>query len=295
MSETHPLAAAGWMAGAIASFTLMAVGGREVSDTLDTFELMTYRSLVGVVIVCTVVLAFGWTGRVHARRMGMHLGRNVAHFTGQNLWFYALAIAPMAQVVALEFTSPLWVALLAPLFLGERLTRIRLFAAFLGFTGTLIIAQPSIEHIPPGLTAAAGAAICFATTAIFTKILTRTEPIISILFWLTLMQAVFGVICAGVDGDMAAPSAATAPWLIVVGICGLSAHFCLTQALSIAPATVVMPLDFARLPVVALVGVLVYGEPLGMALVAGAAIIFAANWINLTQSGTAATRGVSAR
>jgi drug/metabolite transporter (DMT)-like permease len=201
----------------------------------------------------------------------------------------------MAQVVALEFTSPLWVALLAPLFLGERLTPIRLFAAFLGFTGTLVIAQPSIHHIPPGVIAAAAAAVCFATTAIFTKILTRTEPIISILFWLTLMQTVFGIVCAGIDGDMTLPTAATAPWLVVVGLCGLSAHFCLTQALSIAPATVVMPLDFARLPVVALVGILVYGEPLGMALVAGAAIILAANWINLTQPGTDATRGVSAR
>jgi drug/metabolite transporter (DMT)-like permease len=94
---------------------------------------------------------------------------------------------------------------------------------------------------------------------------------------------------------MTLPTATTAPWLLVVGLCGLSAHFCLTQALSIAPATVVMPLDFARLPVVALVGILVYGEPLGMALVAGAAIILAANWINLTQPGTDATRGVSAR
>lgn len=283
------------MTGAIASFTLMAVGGREVSIALDTFELMAYRSVIGLTVVCAVAVGFGMTGRIHARRMRLHFGRNIAHFTGQNLWFFALAIAPMAQVVALEFTSPLWVALLAPLFLGERLTGVRLFAAALGFTGTLVIAQPSISHIPPGLTAAAGAAVCFATTAIFTKILTRTEPIVSILFWLTLMQSAFGLICAGIDGDMVAPTLATAPWLLVVGLTGLSAHFCLTQALAIAPATVVMPLDFARLPVVALVGVLVYGEPLGMALVVGAAVIFVANWINLTQSGSGATRGVSAR
>ncbi len=293
--DPHPLAAAAWMAGAVVSFTSMAVGGREVSDTLDTFELMTYRSLVGLAVVGVVATGLGWTGRIHARRMRLHVGRNVAHFVGQNLWFYALAIAPLAQVIALEFTSPLWVALLAPLFLSERLTGIRMFAAALGFVGTLIIAQPSIEHVPPGLTAALGAAVCFATTAIFTKVLTRTEPVISILFWLTVMQSVFGLVCAGIDGNMTAPSMETAPWLLVIGVAGLSAHLCLTQALSIAPATVVMPLDFARLPVVALVGVLLYGEPLGLALVAGAAIIFTANWINITQSRHHATRGVSAR
>ena len=293
--DPHPLAAAAWMAGAVVSFTSMAVGGREVSGTLDTFELMSYRSLVGLAVIGIVATGFGWTGRIHARRMRLHLGRNAAHFVGQNLWFFALAIAPLAQVVALEFTSPLWVALLAPLFLSERLTGVRLSAAALGFTGTLIIAQPSLEHIPPGLAAAAGAAVCFATTAIFTKILTRTEPTISILFWLTAMQSVFGIVCAGIDGDMTAPSIEIVPWLLVVGIAGLSAHLCLTQALSIAPATVVMPLDFARLPVVALVGVALYGEPLGLALILGAAIIFTANWINITQSRSNAPRSVSVR
>ena len=295
MSDGRPLAATAWMAGAIVSFTSMAVGGRELSDAFDTFEIMAYRSLVGVVVVLGVARALGWTDRIRAQRMRLHLGRNVAHFAGQNLWFFALAVAPLAQVIAVEFTSPLWVALLAPLFLGEKLTAIRLGAAILGFVGTAIVAQPSLDHVPPGLLAAAGAAICFATTAIFTKRLTRNESTVSILFWLAIMQSVFGVACAAIDGDMAAPTAETAPWLLVVGVAGLGAHFCLTQALAIAPATVVMPLDFARLPVIALVGVALYSEPLGVTLVVGAVIIFTANWINMTQSRRAPTRTVSAR
>lgn len=295
MSENRALLAAAWMAGAIVSFTAMAVGGRELIADLDTFEILAYRSLIGIVVIGALVRPLGWREQVRARRMPLHLLRNAVHFAGQNLWFFAIGVAPLAQVIALEFTAPLWVALLAPLLLGERLTRMGLFAACLGFVGTLIIAQPSIDHVPPGVLAALGAAVFFAGSAILTKILTRTESVISILFWLTLMQAAFGLICAGIDGRMTLPTWAMAPWLLVVGLTGLSAHFCLTRALSIAPASVVMPLDFARLPVVGLVGVLLYDEPLGLALVVGAAIILGANWINIALAAPRTTRGVSAR
>ena len=95
------------------------------------------------------------------------------------------------------------------------------------------------------------------------------------------MQAVFGLICAGYDGDVALPTLQTLPWLVLVGCAGLLAHFCLTTALSLAPASVVMPIDFARLPIIALVGMAVYAEPLEWAVLGGAAVIFAANWINI--------------
>lgn len=293
MSDARPLAAAAWMAASIVSFAGMTVSGRELSRAYDTFEIMTYRSLVGVVVIVVCATAFRRLHRIHFRRMRLHLLRNVCHFTGQNLWFFAIAVAPLAQVIAVEFTAPLWVALLAPLVLGERLTPLRMGAACLGFVGALIVAQPRLDHIPPGLTAVAGAAVFFALSALFTKRLTRTEPVLSILFWLTLMQLVFGVVCAGLDGGIAAPRADMAHWLILVGICGLGAHFCLTQALTLAPATIVMPFDFARLPAIALVGVIVYGEPLGISLVVGAAIIIVANWINMTAGAAPRPRGVS--
>jgi drug/metabolite transporter (DMT)-like permease len=290
--EPRPLLAAGWMAGAIVSFTAMAVAGREVSVELDTFELMLYRSLIGVLIICAVALATRRTGGIRARRMGLHLVRNVSHFAGQNLWFFAITVAPLAQVIAVEFTSPLWVALLAPLILSERLTPLRAGAAGLGFAGALIVANPSLDAVPPGLLAAAVAAVGFALSAVFTKVLTRTESVISILFWLTVMQAAFGLVTAGIDGTIAVPTEALAPSLATVGVTGLTAHYCLTRALSLAPATIVMPFDFARLPVVAIVGVLLYQEPLSASLVLGGAIILAANWVNLTAE--ARTRRMAA-
>jgi drug/metabolite transporter (DMT)-like permease len=131
---------------------------------------------------------------------------------------------------------------------------------------------------------AAAAAVFFASTAILTKRLTRTETITCILFWLTTIQLGLGLVSCLWDGDMALPSAATLPWLLVIGVAGLLAHFCLTTALGMAPASIVMPMDFARLPAIAVVGVLVYAEPLQWGVLLGAALIFGANYLNILTS-----------
>lgn len=276
--------AALWMVGAIVSFSSMAIAGREAGLTLDTFEIMTYRSLVGLVIVVAILTISQSWHKVRRDRLGLHLIRNAAHFTGQNLWFFAVTLIPLAQVFALEFTSPLWVLILSPLLLGERMTRPKVLAATLGFIGILIVARPSPETLNAGIVTAAGSAIFFALTIIFTKRLTHHEGIASILLWLTLMQLVMGVAMAGWDGDIALPDAATSPWLLVIGCAGLAAHFCMTNALSVAPATVVVPVDFARLPTIAILGMILYGEALDLWILLGACVIFAANYINILDA-----------
>ena len=277
----RPLAAALWMSGSIASFSAMAVAGRQVSTIHDTFEIMMWRSLVGLVLVVAGFSALGRLREVRTDRLGSHVVRNLFHFAGQNLWFWALALIPLAQVFAIEFTSPLWVILLAALFLGERLTRMRVLAAALGFAGILIVARPDFGALEPGVIAAALSAICFAATTVLTKALTRGESIVSILFWLTAMQLVLGAAFAGWDGQMAVPTADTLPWLAVIGVAGLCAHLCLTTALSLAPAGFVVTVDFARLPVIALVGWLVFDESVAPAVFAGAGLILAGILLNL--------------
>jgi drug/metabolite transporter (DMT)-like permease len=278
------LAAALWMLGALACFSTMAVAGREISLDHDTFEIMFYRSCVGILIVASVITATRRWGEIGTGQIGLHFVRNVAHFTGQNLWFFAVSVIPLAQVFALEFTSPLWVLAMSPIFLGERITRPRAFAAFVGFVGILVVTRPFAVTLTPGVLAALGAAIGFAGSAVFTRRLTRTQTLAAILFFLTTMQAVFGLVMAAMDGDMALPTAVSAPWLVIIGFAGLMAHFCLTSALRLAPATVVMPIDFARLPLIAAIGWLLYSEQLELAVVAGAALILTANWINIRAS-----------
>lgn len=273
--------AALWMTGAIASFSFMAVAGRELAGDYDTFEIMLYRSLVGVIVVLGLTALNNRWHELRFEQYKQHFLRNLFHFTGQNLWFYAVAVVPLAQVFALEFTSPLWVALLAPLILGERLTRVRSISAVIGFIGILIVTRPNPDTFQFALLYAAAAAVFFALTMLLTKRLTRTNTITSILFFLTTIQLVFGLITAGYDGDIALPTASSLPYLVLVGLAGLLAHFCLTTALSIAPATVVVPIDFARLPVIAVVAMLLYNEPLELWVFVGAAVIFAANYLNI--------------
>lgn len=277
----RPVAASLWMLGSIVAFCSMAVAGRSIKGIHDTFELMLWRSITGFIVVVVVVAALGRLGDIKTDRLPTHVFRNVVHFIGQNLWFHALNLIALAQLFALEFTSPIWVILMAAVFLGERLTSYKIAAALLGFAGVWVVAQPDFGVIDPGVVMAALSAVFFAGTSVITKRLTRVESIVSILFWLTLMQAVLSAVAAGYDGQMTWPTAQSWPWLVLLGLAGLTAHFCLTRALSLAPASVVVPVDFARLPVIAVVGWAVYGEAVEWSTAAGAALILCGILVNL--------------
>ena len=211
----------------------------------------------------------------------MHFWRNLFHFIGQNLWFFAVTVIPLAHLFAFEFSVPIWVTLAAPFLLSEKLSTLRVTAVFIGFTGILMVTRPWAAGLSIGIIAAAFSAICFAATSIATKNLTRTEPILSILFWMTLLQLIFGLIGAGYDFDIALPTFDTIHWVIIVGLGGLLAHSCITKALTLAPATVVLPVDFTRLPIIATIGMLFYNEPLDIWVILGAIIIFGSNYINI--------------
>lgn len=269
------------MSGAILSFTGMAIAAREINGQHDSFEIMAARSLIGLALVLVIGGVTGQLGRISTQRLTGHAIRNAVHFTAQNLWFWALTMIPLAQVFALEFTSPIWVILLSPLFLGERLTRAKMGAAALGFVGILIVARPDMTNLSPGVLAAAASAIGFAATSILTKRLTRGESIIGILFWLTVFQAGFGLVTAGYDGLINWPTSQTLPWLCLIGVCGVLAHFSLTSALSLAPASFVVPIDFIRLPVIAVIAALIYAEPLDPFVLGGGAVIFLGIWISI--------------
>lgn len=282
VTDESPFRAAAWMIGAIVAFTSMAIAGRALAPIHDTFEIMTFRSFVGLGIVLIIGRYFGTLQEIRFRRIGLHVIRNASHFMGQNLWFFAITVVPLSQVFALEFTTPIWAMFLAAIFLKERLTLYQVTLAFIGFVGVLIVAKPGAGFVfSAGIIAAAIAAIGFAGAAISTRALTRTETITCILFYLTVIQAIFGLITMLYDGHANSPTWSSLPWLVLVGCAGLLAHFCLTKALSMAPAAVVMPIDFTRLPIIAVVGMLFYSEPLSWFVFLGAAIIFVANYLNI--------------
>ncbi|MGB5868843.1 MAG: DMT family transporter [Albidovulum sp.] len=283
MPPTHrPGAAALWMTGSIGGFCLMAIAARALGQDLDTFEIMLYRSIIGVLVVTAAATYTGRLAEISTSHFGLHFLRNSFHFAGQNLWLFALTLIPLAQLFALEFSYHILVALAAPVILGERLTPARAAAAAVGFVGILIVARPfGAGGLSLGLGAAVFCAVGFAGAALATKRLTRHASITCILFWLTAMQTGMGLICASWDGHIALPSVTGLPWILAIGLSGLGAHFCITKALSLAPASIVTPIDFFRLPLIAVIGMAFYAEPFDLWVFVGAAAILAANWYNL--------------
>ena len=199
--------------------------------------------------------------------------------SGQYGWFYAVGVISLAEVFALEFTTPIWTALLAFLFLKERLTVPRVAAIVLGFVGILLITRPGVEVIHPAAFAVLGAAIAYAVSYTMVKSLTATESPLTILVYMTVVQLPLSL-AFSVDGWIW-PSSTMWPWIVAVGLSGLCAHYCMARAFQQADAMLVVPLDFLRLPLIAAVGFFYYGEALNPWVLGGAVLVFAANFLNI--------------
>ena len=182
-----PVQAALWMGGTVLSFALMGVCGRELSTELNTFQTLFWRSLSGGVAILPLLFHQGW-GHVRTQRPAAQIARNLFNFLGQYGWFYAIGVISLAEVFALDFTTPIWTALLAFLFLKERLTVPRVAAIALGFAGILLITRPGVEAIHPAAFAVLGAAIAYAVSYTMVKSLTATESPLTILVYMTVVQ-----------------------------------------------------------------------------------------------------------
>jgi drug/metabolite transporter (DMT)-like permease len=163
--------------------------------------------------------------------------------------------------------------------LGEQITRARLTAITLGVAGVILILRPGLALISPASLAVLGGAFCYALSHTLTRRLALVDTPLAILFYMTLIQLPLGFATSILN--WAAPSIAMLPWIIVVGISALSGHYCMAKALAIADAVVVVPLDFMRLPLIAGVGALFYHESLDWLVLAGGAVMFAGNLINI--------------
>jgi drug/metabolite transporter (DMT)-like permease len=277
--EPSNLKAALWMAGSITSFLVMSVAGRATTSVLDVFQVMEMRSVIGFVMLLPLVHLAGGFAAMRTRRPWLHIGRNVAHYAGQFAWLYALTIIPLAELISIEFTTPIWTALLAVFFLNERLTRPRLTAILLGLVGIVIIVRPGLTTVQPGHLIVLGAAVAFGISLVMVKSLTRTDNVVRIIFWMLIIQSVVGLLPA--IHVWQTPPAGLWPWILLIAFTGSFSHYCLAQALAHADATLVSPIDFLRVPFSALIGWLLYQEQIGIWTAAGAILILGGNLINL--------------
>ncbi len=279
------------MTGALLSFSAMAVSIRELSRAgLSIFEILAIRSGVAL-LALLLLLVVRADLRRHAlpRRFGLNLLRNTIHYASQFAWALSLTMLPLAMVFALEFTMPGWTALLAVWLLHEKVTKSRLGVIVLGLIGVLVILRPGVAAFNPAAILVLLAAFGYAITMIATKKLTATETTFGIVFWMAVIQFPLSLVGSDIHAygtlgvGQILPAAA-------VGVAGLSSHYCLSNAFRAGDASLVVPLDFMRIPLIAVVGWAFYGERLDIFVLIGALIIVAGVIWNLRAESTRARK-----
>jgi drug/metabolite transporter (DMT)-like permease len=271
--------AALWMAGWLALMLIVAIAGRETTRELNVFQILELRSVLGFLMLYPLIHLNGGLMAIKTSRPLQHVARNLIHYGAGLGWFFALTLIPLGQVVSIEFTMPIWTAILAATFLGERMTVWKISAIVLGVVGVLVIVRPAAGAINPGQLIALGAAVGFGISVAMMKSLTRTENTLTIIFWMLVIQSAAGFFPALYVWIR--PSAYAFGWIVVIALCGTFSHYCMARAMLYADATVVLPMDFLRVPLSATAGWLIYSERLDMFTVLGAALILTGNLLNL--------------
>jgi drug/metabolite transporter (DMT)-like permease len=283
--------AALWMAGWLSLMLVMAVAGRESARELNVFQIIEVRSVLGFFLLYPMIRRHGGFATLRTSRLPQHIARSLIQYGAQLGWFLALSLIPIGQVVAIEFTMPIWTAILAATFLGERMTAWKIAAIVLGIVGVIAIVRPATGEIDPGQLIALGAAFGFGVSMALVKSLTRTESALAIIFWMQVVQSAAGFFPTLYVWVW--PSAHAWGWLVVIAVCGTFSHYCLANAMRYADATVVVPMDFLRVPLTATAGWLIYSERLDIFTLLGAALILTGNLLNLKPNGRIPVRAAT--
>jgi drug/metabolite transporter (DMT)-like permease len=270
-----------WMTGTLLSFSAMAVSVRGLAGNLSIFEILTIRSSSALVILLALATVRPALRMQFApSQLGLHFTRSLFHFGGQYCWALSITLLPLAVVFTLEFTLPVFTLLLAVILLGERMTTGRVVVVILGFVGALVILRPGLQAFQPAALIVLLAALLYAVFNVLTKKMTLSTGTFAIVFWMNLMQLPMGL--AG--SDLLFPLKLEAwqiPSVLGVGVAGLTAHYCLTNAFRWGDASLVTPLDFLRIPLIAIVGWWFFGEELDIWVFVGGLTILAGILWNL--------------
>lgn len=269
-----------WMLGTTTAFILMMISARELTADMSSFQVLSFRSLVGLPVMCVVAWRMGLRN-VRTARPTFQVARNVVHFAGQLCWVIGISLLPLAQVTALEFTMPIWTAIIAMMFIGEQAKPHRIIAIAIGFLGTLVILRPGFGIVSNAAFIVLLCAVFYGASNVMVKSLTRDDAPWVIVFWMQVIQLPLALIPAVFVYGWVWPPLSDTPWLLAIGLTGLTAHFCMARAFQHADASVCIPIDFLRLPLAVVAGWLIYSEEVSIWVLAGAAMIFGGNYYSV--------------
>jgi drug/metabolite transporter (DMT)-like permease len=268
--------------------TAMNASVHHMTGEMDPLQIAFFRALFGLLVLAPVFVRHGWEP-LRTRRLGLHALRGLLNAGAMILFFIGLGLIPLAKFAALAFSAPLFVALSALAFLGERIRLRRVGALVFGYSGTLLILRPDAGALDLGSLIVLGGAVSWALAMIVMKVLARTDSSLTA----TLYYGVFVTPVA----FLAALAAWQTPtgwqwlWLVAIGALGSLFQFCLSQALKEAEATAVMPLDFTKLIWATVIGYVVFAEvPTAWTWAGGVMIFAAATYISYRERRIEAAR-----
>ncbi|MDA0367742.1 MAG: DMT family transporter [Proteobacteria bacterium] len=270
-SIPQPVVAALYMLAATVLFSIMVASVRHVSSEVDSFEIVFFRNLLGIFIIGPIIARRG-LGFLRTTRLRLYAWRAAFGLGSMFMWFYAITVTPIAEAVALSFTSPLFVTVIAVFFLHEKVGAPRWIATAIGFGGAMIVLRPGIAEVTTGHMLLIASSILMAVSIVSIKMLARTESPERIVAYMVIIFTPVSLIPALFVWEW--PSLNAWFWLFVVAGAGTFAHIAFTRALSKADASAVMPLDFMRLPATAVIGYLAFSEIPDVWTFAGAVVIF---------------------
>ena len=244
---------------------------RYLSADLHPFEIAFFRNFFGVLILIPFAVRAG-RHVLKTQHFNLHLVRASFNIVAMLVFFYALSITPLALVQALSFTAPLFTTILAIFFLGE-IVRLRRWAAIIvGFIGVLIILRPGIEPLQLGAYLVLCSAAIWAMTMIVIKRLSNTDSALTITLYVSLFLTLFSFVPALLVWEW--PVGMHWLWLLGIAVAGTLGQLCLAKAFSLADATLVLPIDFAKIVWGALFGYVFFSETVDGLTWLGAIIVF---------------------
>lgn len=268
-----------WMIAAAAALTAMAVCIRYL-PAYSVLLMIFLRNVINLVLMAPSILRQG-TSMIKTERLGTHALRNLFLYSGNVAWFYGVTLIALADVASLQFTSPLFTAIIAAAFLGERIGGHRMVAILIGFAGALIIIRPGIIPINLGTVIILIAAFLYSCAHVVTKRLSDTESGSTVVFYMSVTILVYSAIPAMFVWQT--PTWADMPAMIGLGITGYATHYCITRSLAVGDASFVIVFDFMRLPFSILLGWLLFSETLDLWTCLGALVIFGAGYYSTVR------------
>ena len=265
-----PVQAALFMLLAALLFSGVAGTVRYVTEEMHPFQAAFLRSFFGLLFLLPIIARAG-RASFSIGRPGLHLLRGASSAAGTIMWFWALAILPIGEAVALNFTAPLFTTILAVIVLHEVVRARRWTATLVGFAGVLIVLRPGAEAISPGALLAIGSAVTIGVNMMLVRILSRTDTTPAIVASFSFFLTIFTFIPALFVWQN--PPTEYLLAMVFAGFCGTMAHLAFTRALSLGDASAVAPLDFLRLPFAAIVGFMFFNEVPDIWTAVGALVI----------------------